>query len=143
MSIVATVIAGCSSFTSSALNFGSIPPGATVEGIAMVSVTCGDSVQYEVLSNGGGYPVCSGGTYYYQMGASAAPRYQLYVDAAHSVELGHPALGGCTTGMSLSAAGSGSVQTLSIYAVAAGSDATGSAVAAGRYSDVVTLTLTF
>lgn len=144
MSVGATVEGSCSSFTSSGLNFGSIPQGGGTQGAAAtVTVTCGNQVPFEISTDGGGHPVCAAGAYYYQMGGSSAPAYRLFIDAARTVELAHPVLTGCSPGTSLSATGTGQAQSFSIYAAGAARTAAGEPVEPGSYADTVTLTLTF
>ncbi len=130
--VSATVQAACS-ISAAALSFGTYT-GAAINATTTVTATCTNTTPYSIGLNPGTATGATVTTRKMTGPGSATVAYSLYSDPGRSINWGQ------TVGVdTVSAVGSGSAQSLTVYGQTAG----GQLATPGSYSDTITVTVTY
>ena len=130
--VSATVQAACS-ISAAALSFGTYS-GAAINATTTITATCTNTTPYSIGLNPGTSADASVTARKMTGPGSSTVAYALYSDSGHSLNWGQ------TVGVdTVSAVGSGSAQSLTVY----GQTAAGQLSTPGSYSDTITVTVTY
>jgi len=138
ITVTASVVAACSSLNASPIAFGNLTPAQSVSTTGIINVLCSNGTPYVIDLDAGQGGAGAAGRWEMSATAGVFLNYWLYKDAAHN-----NIWGTATGGSAASGIGSGSGQSLTVYAVTNGFDAFGAPAALGNYTDTVTVTLSF